>query len=199
MGRSPKRRKTTIIHRKLSDVTANLRSWKSLPDHLEDHSISCWPCEHRTYDRSTAKDQENVNEEFTEQRHLCRASSNAHINYALMRKAIKERNRFDLLSLLNRKGEDINALGPDGLTVLHHAAIAGTRKVIEMLFFFGAKINVKTSEGDFPLDLAVRAGNYDIAQYLIEKGACLDNVVNGTPPRRQKQRKKGRSHTISAV
>ena len=56
---------------------------------------------------------------------------------------------------------------------MHHAAIAGTRRVIEVLLYFGAEINIQSSDGDYPLDLAVREGNYDIAQFLIENGGLL--------------------------
>ena len=194
--RCSKRRKTTFQHRKFSVMSTNLRSWKSLPDHLEDDAAISWPLDYNARIGPCDKN-EHLTEDMKVKKHLCRAVSNAQIDYALVRKAIKERNRFDLLNLLNRKHDDINVLGADGLAALHHAAIAGTRKVIEMLFCFGAKINVKNADGDYPLDLAVRAGNYDIAQYLIEKGACMENVVNGTPPRKPKQRKMARSHTIT--
>ena len=159
--------------------------------------MQCWPQDHKIYDCSSIEDQENCTHEAKGKRHLCRAASNAQMQYALIRKAVKERNKCDLLNVLNRKHEDLNQLGADGLAAIHHAAIMGTRKVIELLLCFGAKINVKTADGEYPLDLAVRAGNYDIAQYFIGKGACMDNVVNGTPPRKQKQWRKARSHTIT--
>ena len=194
-GHCPKRLKA-VKHCRDSSMLTNIRSWKSLPDHLERDAMQCWPQDHKTYDKVPEENQEYLTKEREGKANLCRAASNAHMEYALIRKAIEERNRLDLLNLLNRKCRNINALGTDGLAAMHHAAIVGTRRVIEVLLYFGAKINIRSSDGDYPLDLAVREGNYDIAQFLIEKGACLDNVVNGTPPRRQKLFNKGRSRTV---
>ena len=192
------KRRKTIKRRKFSGVSTNLRSWKSLPDHLESNATQCWPQDHKTPDRPSVEKQEHLANARLGKTHLCRAASNAQMEYVLIRKAIEERNKLDLLNLLNRKYKDINALGADGLAALHHAAIVGTRRVIEVLLYFGAEINIQNSDGDYPLDLAVREGNYDIAQFLIEKGACLDNVVNGTPPRRQRILNKGRSNRVTS-
>jgi len=189
--RCTKRRKVTR-RQKCSGLSTNLRGWKSLPDHLDDTTTLCWPQDHKARDLMSTENQENFINESKSKAHLSRTVSSAHMEYLLIRKAIEDRNKLDLLKLLSRKWKDINTLGADGLAALHHAAMVGTRRVIEILLFFGAEINIQNADGDFPLDLAVREGNYDIAQFLIEKGACLDNVVNGTPPRKPKFRNKNK-------
>ena len=195
IGYCPKRRKT-VKHCKVGAISTNLRSWKSLPDHLERKTVQCWPQDHNTCDNVPTEIQEFLTRAREGKANLCRATSNAQMEYALIRKAIEERNKLDLLNLLNRRRRNTNTLGADGLAAMHHAAIAGTRRVIEVLLYFGAEINIQSSDGDYPLDLAVREGNYDIAQFLIENGACLDNVVNGTPPRRQRLFNKSRSNRV---
>ena len=199
----PGQRKMTIRQRKRSEISTKLRRWKSLPARLEECPTAC--CEN---DVMHAHKLNNVNfhqhspggeNNPVGRRLVCRAASNAGVEYAIIRTAIQENNRLDLLNTLNRKHANINALGSDGLAAIHYAAILGTRQIVEMLICFGAKINLKSKDGDYPLDLAVRAGSFSVAQYLIERGACVDNVINGTPPTKGKQMRKSRSHTVSTM
>ena len=196
-------RKKTMRQRKRSEISTKLRRWKSLPARLAECPTAC--CENEVM---LAQKLNSVN--FRQhspggehnpvgRRLVCRAASNAGVEYAVIRTAIQENNRLDLLNTLNRKHANINALGSDGLAAIHYAAILGTRQIVEMLICFGAKINLKSRDGDYPLDLAVRAGSFSVAQYLIERGACVDNVINGTPPTKGKKMRKNRSHTVSTM
>eukprot|EP00795_Rhopilema_esculentum_P007730 gene7730-13562_t len=198
----PKKRKSSR-QRKCSVISRTLHRSKSLPDRLQEEASSNEGISSEMRLRPKTMDfkfSELEAEQFSRKRQkLCRVSSFAQVEYARIRAAIKTNNRLELLNILNRKHDDINTLGADGFAALHHAAVLGTPKVVDMLLCFGAKTNVKNTDGDYPLDLAVRAGNYDLAKYLIEKGACVDNIINGTPPTKHKQRRMGRSHTISTV
>ena len=88
---------------KLAAISTNLRSWKSLPDHLERKTVQCWPQDHNTCDNVPTEIQEFLTRAREGKANLCRATSNAQMEYALIRKAIEERNKLDLLNLLNRE------------------------------------------------------------------------------------------------
>lgn len=199
----PGQRKMTIRQRKRSEISTKLRRWKSLPARLAECPTTCCENElmhtHKLNNLNFRQDEPRGAYHPAGRRLVCRAASNAGVEYAVIRTAIQENNRLDLLNTLNRKHANINALGSDGLAAIHYAAILGTRQIVEMLICFGAKINLKSKDGDYPLDLAVRAGSFSVAQYLIEKGACVDNVINGTPPTKGKKMRKNRSHTVSTM
>ena len=185
--------------RKFSEITAALRRCKSLPD-LAGKSESTTKNYSKNTDSCEATESCEETEEGCRTRHkhtLCRANSNAQVQYVLIRDAIIENSRLELINLLTRKHANINHLGIDGLAAIHLAADQGTQQIMEILVSKGALINIRSEHGDYPLDLAVKAGNFEMAQFLIEKGARLDNVVNGTPPSRTKLEKtKRRSNTI---
>lgn len=64
------------------------------------------------------------------------------------------------------------ALGTDdrGLTVLHLAATAGHREVVELLLSNKADVNARDNSGETPLHLAAQAGHADIVALLREHG-----------------------------
>lgn len=59
-----------------------------------------------------------------------------------------------------------NARWAGGATPLHHAALAGASRAVELLLAKGAEATTEDENGRTPLDLAVAAGHRDIAQAL---------------------------------
>ncbi len=55
----------------------------------------------------------------------------------------------------------------DGLTLLHHACLAGKRNVVHSLVDCGAYIEAKSSVGWTALHAAALSGNYDVVSYLV--------------------------------
>ena len=148
---------------------------------------------------SGRRNENGFNDLHLQRRTVQRAASNSRVQYAMIRAAIAEDNRMELQTLLRRRDVKINDIEADGLATIHYAAMNGTRKTVEILIDEGANINLITSLGEYPLDIAVRTGNFDIAQFLIEKGARLDNVIDGTPLEREKRhqlRRTRRAYTI---
>ena len=133
-------------------------------------------------------------------RHLIRTASTSKVQYAMIRLAIIEGNHQDLQALLRRKDSKINEIEGDGMASIHFAAMYGTCESIKILLKEGAIINIPSTKGEYPVDIACKNGNFEIAQLLIEKGARLDHVVDGTPcsdhHEGKRNRIKSRSQTI---
>jgi ankyrin repeat protein len=100
------------------------------------------------------------------------------------------RNAPDIVKFLIAKGAKVNvrAMANDwpsqitsepraqyrptgGLTALLYAARAGCKGCVEALVDGGADINLPTPDGVTALMLAIDNGNYDVARYLLERGA----------------------------
>ncbi|MFN7144147.1 MAG: ankyrin repeat domain-containing protein [Myxococcota bacterium] len=69
----------------------------------------------------------------------------------------------------------------EGRTALHHAA-EGDLAAVEALVEGGADIDARTKAGATPLYLAVRANRYEIARYLLDRGADPDAAGTAGPP-----------------
>lgn len=66
------------------------------------------------------------------------------------------------------KGARVNQ---SGWSALHYAAVKGQTPVIKLLLSNGAAVNEPSPDGDTPLILAVRSGEVDSVQALIQAGA----------------------------
>ncbi|XP_052805997.1 uncharacterized protein LOC128235246 isoform X1 [Mya arenaria] len=62
-----------------------------------------------------------------------------------------------------------------GEMAVHHAAMEGCGKILEMLINRGAKFDAQDETGDTPLLLAAKSGHYEIVQDLIRKGANVNH------------------------
>lgn len=69
----------------------------------------------------------------------------------------------------------------EGRTALHHAA-EGNLAAVEVLVERGADVDARTRAGVTPLFVAVRANRYEIARYLLERGATPDAAGEAGPP-----------------
>ncbi len=85
--------------------------------------------------------------------------------------------REAVLALLKR-GEDVNARGPDGATPLIWAAYNGDVELVRALIAAGADVDAANEFGAFALSEAAIAGNAAIVEALIQGGA---NVRASTP------------------
>src|SRR5688572_8074949 len=61
-----------------------------------------------------------------------------------------------------------------GRTALHHAA-EGNLAAVEVLVERGADLDARDKSGRTPLFVAVRANRYEIARYLLDRGADPDS------------------------
>lgn len=78
-----------------------------------------------------------------------------------------------LVRLLLEYNVDVNAVDNLGNTVLHTVASIKTRDptAVEILKTNRANVNIKNKEGDTPLHIAARTGNYKMVRVLIDHGA----------------------------
>jgi ankyrin repeat protein len=92
--------------------------------------------------------------------------------------AIAESDLGRVTTLLSRWPEVVQ---PDSLwfgTWLHHAAKQPSIEIVEYLLSLGLDVNAHDQEGVTPLVYATEAGHYDVARFLIERGALLDTTTS---------------------
>ena len=98
----------------------------------------------------------------------CGEVSNPEADRALF-DALKRRGNIEAVKQAIADGADVNALGDEGETPLHQAALGGHKEVAELLIAKGADLNAK-SYGETPLDLAIRLGQTETAELLRKHG-----------------------------
>nr|XP_047127879.1 protein VAPYRIN-like [Hydra vulgaris] len=108
-----------------------------------------------------------------------RLMSCGEIQTALVTMAIQEGNVIQLWRLLSRKDSDPNHVDGFGLQPIHYACMYGELDIIKILLQHSVDVNAKTLTGENALDIAVKEGNFEVAQYLINKGAYVTTIVNG--------------------
>lgn len=87
--------------------------------------------------------------------------------------AVKNDNT-EITEALIRAGADIDVAGKwYGATPLHYAAVYDYFQTADMLLYYDAAKDKKTTEGSTPLLAAIWAGNADITDLLVQKG---DNI-----------------------
>lgn len=85
---------------------------------------------------------------------------------------------------LIKKGADVNKLFKDSITPLYTAAQLGNRDLIRLLVDSGADVNVGAIPDETPLVATVRSGQFEAAEFLLEKlhaRVNLDVLVESSP------------------
>ena len=108
-----------------------------------------------------------------------RLMSCGEVQTALVTMAIQEGDPIQLWRLLSRKDSDPNHVDGFGLQPIHYACMYGELDILKILLRHGVDVNAKTLTGENALDIAVKEGNFEAAQYLINKGAYVTTIVNG--------------------
>ena len=81
----------------------------------------------------------------------------------------------EIAEALIRAGADIDVAGKlFNATPLHYAAVYDYFQTADMLLYYDAEKDKKTIEGSTPLLAATWAGNADIADLLVQKGANIE-------------------------
>lgn len=111
--------------------------------------------------------------------HRNRMKSCGQLQSALVTLAIREGDVIQLWRLLDRKDANVRFVDGLGMQPIHYACIYGKLDIIKVLLQYDVDINQTTVKGEYPLELAVREGNFDVAQYLINKGARVKTIVDG--------------------
>ena len=111
--------------------------------------------------------------------HNNRMKSSGELQSALVTLAIKNGDSIQLWRLLTRKDVDVNHMDGFGMQPVHYASLYGELEILKILLQFNIDINVTTKSGEYALDLAVKEGNFEVAQYLVNNGARVKNIVNG--------------------
>ena len=78
--------------------------------------------------------------------------------------------RMEIVSLLIKKGAEVNASGSTGSTALHKAAAAGDLDLVRLLLENGADPMRQDDAGNTPLDFAQKYDNPQVAA-LLKKGS----------------------------
>ncbi|GBM77471.1 Ankyrin-3 [Araneus ventricosus] len=95
--------------------------------------------------------------------------------YSPIESAIKCKSLDIMETLLEISKLDINLKGPNGQTLLHHAAVSGSLEIFKRLIEKGAAINCKDSTGAKPIHIAAREGHQDIVEYFLTEGLDIDD------------------------
>lgn len=94
--------------------------------------------------------------------------------------AVLKENAVDLVKLLLRHGANPNLIAGDSRVPLSLAAYSKKGlELAEVLVRAGAKINVTCTENETPLYKACYNGSFEMARYLIEKGADVNIASTG--------------------
>ncbi len=69
------------------------------------------------------------------------------------------------------QGQDPNACGPMGMSLLSMAALLGSADNVALLLAHGAQLEKPTHDGQTALIEAIKANRYDVVDYLLAQGA----------------------------
>lgn len=96
-------------------------------------------------------------------------------------KCVKANEDVRLMNMLITAGAKVNIPLPDNVTLLHHIAVSFTKfrqmnpalwkDFLNVLINKGININQQTSAGITALMIAVKNGDLDLVEYLVDKGA----------------------------
>uniref|UniRef100_A0A7M5X4U7 Uncharacterized protein n=1 Tax=Clytia hemisphaerica TaxID=252671 RepID=A0A7M5X4U7_9CNID len=108
-----------------------------------------------------------------------RLKSCGQVQSALVVMAIKDNDSIQLWRLLSRKDVDVSEFDGAGMQPVHYACLFGNLEMLKIVIQNEGNINELTKSEDSCLDIAVREGNFEVAQYLVSKGAKIKSIVNG--------------------
>ena len=89
-----------------------------------------------------------------------------------------------IVQLLLSQGADhhVNAQNDDGLTPLHVVATAGSIDTLRLLLSYGADRNIRTLEGQLPVELAIDGGHALCVDELLPPGRLQSPSSRDTGP-----------------
>lgn len=87
---------------------------------------------------------------------------------------IKKGDLTAVRSIIEEGGIDIDTIDKDGATLLHNAAYAGWKEIVEYLCDNGVKVNIGSNNGYTPLMVSSREGYLDIVKKLLQSGANVN-------------------------
>ena len=104
----------------------------------------------------------------------CGEVSNPEADRALF-DALKRRGNIEAVKQAIADGADLNAMGDEGETPLHQAALGGHKEVAELLIGKDADVNAKGDDsGVTPLHFAALEGQKEMAELLMAKGTDVN-------------------------
>jgi len=87
----------------------------------------------------------------------------------------EEYNNINIIKFLVANGADVNAIGRFGNTPLYNAAINGHIEIVKYLVSQGADVNARNKAQLLcPVGIAIWKANFEIAEFLVSKGAILE-------------------------
>lgn len=89
-----------------------------------------------------------------------------------------EKGHLEVVTILLDSGVNVDAIGPNGKTALHYAALAGQVHTVQSLLNSGASSDLKTTAGLTPLDGARSRNNQSVVELLT--AAALPEQVQET-------------------
>lgn len=98
--------------------------------------------------------------------------------------------QYEFASFIIGKVKDKNAQDEEGWTAFHHACSWSNEGLIDLLFDYGVKKEIKNNEGKTPADLTYKAGYRDLAKTIKER--IKDEKINGKRLRSSKKNNKSR-------
>ncbi|MCK5683641.1 ankyrin repeat domain-containing protein [bacterium] len=102
-------------------------------------------------------------------------NDNAPTADSIVMKSCKKGN-VRVLKRLIKDGADIEALGPDGKTLLHYAVYSGSEDTIRLLLDSGLDIEIKSTNGETAFTEAVKKKKLNLSEFLLQNGAYIDSI-----------------------
>jgi ankyrin repeat protein len=94
--------------------------------------------------------------------------------YTPLYNAVQAKETYNIEYLLSKGARIDEKCGPHGLTALFKACTDGALYVAKNLVDAGADVNLKTTQGFTPLFVAVQEKHKPVVEYLLSKGANID-------------------------
>lgn len=79
-----------------------------------------------------------------------------------------------------RSGVDVDLRDPEGMTLLHHAALAGQIEVARCLVAAGATVDAQGGKRVTPICVAARRGHWQLVYFLLKRGSRAEPTADGT-------------------
>ena len=89
---------------------------------------------------------------------------------------------IELIKKYISDGGDTNIVDQNGFTLMHFAAAYGQQDIMQLLLANKARIDAANNNEEQPIHIAVRSGNPDTVEWLIDHGASVHGTSADTQP-----------------
>jgi len=144
---------------------------------IEGHNEDMYELDDSLIHVKEVKQQKKINQAFLAKEDIHFRNEEGETNLMIF----AERGEINHIKNLLALKAPVNDKAKNGRSALHFAILSKNIEVVKLLVEANARIDMQDDGEDTPLSLAIRRGDYPIADYLIGKGARIDMKVRGDP------------------